>query len=642
MAKAKKDNPRGKEPGAFEPYVPDHVVQPELTVRACLLGVLLAIVFGAANAYVGLKVGMTVAASIPAAVIGMAVLRGVLRTGTVLETNTVQNIGSAGESLAAGVIFTVPAMIILCREAGLAPPSSLKIFCLAITGGFLGTLSMIPLRRVLCVEEHGTLPYPEGTACAKVLIAGDQKGASALMVLVGLFSGFIYRSAMFVGKMGEQLRDEILFVVSPAKRLAVGLNLEASLLGVGFILGPEVAAFMLSGAVISALVLTPLIAYFGLGLAAPLAPAAVPIAELDAMGIWSKYIRYIGAGAVAFGGMLSLVRSLPMIGSSLVAAFRRSTGAADAARRTETDLPLQVVAGGILGCAILVLMVPYFGLGILGTVCLVMFSFLFTTVSARIVGLVGSSSNPASGMTIATLLATSFLFLQAGYEGTGGMLAAMTVGSVVCVGICIGGDTSQDLKTGFLVGATPWRQELAQLLGVLGSAAVVGWTLFVLDAAYPFGSPKGLAAPQANLMLLVVKGVMSGSLPWDLVGFGAALAAAVELLGIGCLPFAVGLYLPSGLSTTIMVGALMRMAFDAWLKGPDGEAKTEEGVLLASGIIAGEALVGVGGATWLAYTGRHVPELPTDPHGLSIGLFLVLLLPFLNLLFSSRRKPVKG
>lgn len=606
--KSSKSAPLGATPGdAYRPKVGPDEVQDELTAQALILGILLSVIFGAANAYLGLKVGMTVSASIPAAVIGMGVLRGIFQRGTLLETNMVQTTGSAGESLAAGVIFTVPALILLSREFGMVPPDSMKIFAISCLGGILGVLFMIPLRKFLMVKEHGKLPFPEGTACAEVLSAGQEGGDAAKLVFFGLGFGAVYKLLMHFGEKLHLLVDEVTHVFSSLGKTAVGINLEASLLGVGFILGPQIAGTMLSGAVVGWLVLIPAIGFLGAEAVTPLYPSPVPIGEMGVWDIWNHYIRYIGAGAVAFGGVLSLFKALPMIFATLTSGIFGSSKSKETLLRTQQDLDTKYVLGGILAIGLLLLLLPYFNLSVPGVACLVFFSFFFTTVSARIVGIVGSSSNPASGMTIATLLATSLLLKFLGYTGQSGMMAAITIGSIVCIGICIGGDTSQDLKTGFLVGATPWKQQIGELVGVLSSALFVGFTLYLLDEAYVLGS-KELAAPQASLMKLVVQGVMEGNLPWNFVFLGVFTGLAVELMGIGCLPFAVGLYLPIHLSTPIMIGGILRWAFEAFLKGNEKTEKVDKGILLASGLIAGEALMGVLLAAFVAFGPK--PALP--------------------------------
>lgn len=592
--------PTGVSGEDYVPKVPADQDQDELTAQALLLGVILSVVFGAANAYLGLRVGMTVSASIPAAVIGMGVLRGVFKRGTLLETNMVQTTGSAGESLAAGVIFTVPALILLSREYDTEAPGLFMIFALACLGGLLGVLFMIPLRRFLMVKEHQNLPFPEGTACAEVLSAGQEGGSAASLVFKGLGIGAIYKLVMHFGKKAHVLVTSVEWPLPSLGKAAVGIDLEASLLGVGFILGPQIGGYMMAGAVLGWLVFIPAIGFLAGGVPTPIYPSPDPVSAMGVGDIWNYYIRYIGAGAVAFGGVVSLFKAIPMILQTVTSGVLGGASGGGETERTQMDLDPKYVLGGVGAIGLLLLVLPFFQLNLIGVLCLIFFSFFFTTVSARIVGIVGSSSNPASGMTIATLLATSLLLKYLGYTGTSGMLAAVTIGSIVCIGICIGGDTSQDLKTGFLVGATPWRQQIGELVGVLASAACVGATLYILDAATPLGS-KDLPAPQANLMKLVVQGVMDGNLPWGFVSLGVFTGLAVELLGIGCLPFAVGLYLPFSLSSPIMVGGLIRWIYDSRLHEKVRKIKVDRGILLASGLIAGEALMGVVLAVQVAY-----------------------------------------
>ncbi|RKY58505.1 MAG: oligopeptide transporter, OPT family [Candidatus Latescibacterota bacterium] len=556
----------------LRPYVQDDEAIPEFTVKALVLGAALGIVFGAANAYLGLKVGMTVSASIPVAVISMGMLRGMLRKGTVLENNMVQTIGSAGESLAAGVIFTVPALILWGME-----PRVAQIFAISLIGGCIGVLFMVPLRRFLIVREHGNLPYPEGTACAEVLMAGDKGGTGARKVFSGLGVGAAYKFLM--GGLGLW-EEHPSWTVFKRLNMKVGMDVLPALLGVGYIVGPRIASYIFAGGALGWLVFIPAITLIGKGLDSPIFPASVPISQMDAHEIWHNYIRYIGAGAVCLGGVASLIRAAPTIWESFRSGFSEMK-LKEEPRRTQRDMPVPLILGGGLLCAALLALLPQVPVGAVGAVLVVLFGFFFVTVSSRIVGLVGSSSNPASGMTIATLLATSLIMSALGWRGQAGMVAALSVGAVVCVAICIAGDISQDLKTGFLLGATPIKQQVGQLLGVATSAAFVGWTLLVLHRGYGIGSSE-LPAPQATLMSLVVKGVMTGSLPWAFVLVGMLTALVAEVLGVRSLPFAVGLYLPIELSAPIMVGGILR-----------GRSEGRAGVLYSSGLIAGDALVGI-------------------------------------------------
>ncbi|HID11734.1 MAG TPA: oligopeptide transporter, OPT family [Candidatus Latescibacteria bacterium] len=564
----------------YEPYILYEKVVPEFTTTAIVLGVLLGIVFGAANAYLGLKVGMTVSASIPVAVISMGMLRGIFKRGTVLENNMVQTIGSAGESLAAGVIFTVPALILWGME-----PKIAEIFTISLIGGCIGVLFMIPLRRFLIVREHKNLPYPEGTACAKVLIAGDTGGVGARKVFAGLGVGAIYKFLM--GGFGLWEEHPAWNIV---KRLNMKIGMDAmpALLGVGYIVGPRIASYIFAGGALGWLVFIPAITLIGRWLDHPIFPASVPISQMDAHQIWHHYIRYIGAGAVCLGGVASLIRSASTIWESFRSGFleMRHGFKGTEVQRIQKDIPMLFVLAGGLFCASLLAVLPQIPVGAVGAALVVLFGFFFVTVSSRIVGLVGSSSNPASGMTIATLLATSLILSAVGWKGEVGMVAALSVGAVVCVAICIAGDISQDLKTGFLVGATPMKQQVGQLLGVVTSALFVGWTLLILHKGYGIGSAE-LPAPQATLMSMVVKGVMTGSLPWAFVLVGMATALVVELMGVRSLPFAVGLYLPIELSTPVVIGGVLRGTSEK------RHEEREAGVLYSSGLIAGDALIGI-------------------------------------------------
>ncbi len=573
----------------FKPYIKPEEKVGEFTVRAVVLGSILAIVFGLANAYLGLKVGMTVSASIPAAVISMAILKGALRRGTILENNISQTIGSSGESLAAGIIFTIPAFFMWDYF-----PSSWTIILISFLGGFLGILFMIPLRRYLIVQEHKTLPYPEGTACAEILKAGDKGGAKAKIVFSGVGIGALYKFLMSGVKLWKETAT---WLVTGVKGMAIGIDLTPALLGVGFIIGPKIASYMLSGAILGYLVIGPLIAFVGSNLNTPIPPADNIIALLSPSEIRSYYIRYIGAGAVAVGGLISLLRACPIVFRcfklGFIQMFKGFKFLPDKnAPRTEQDIPMSVVVAGAIFIAVVMLLIPQTHIGIIGMLIVVFFSFFFVTVASRIVGIVGSSSSPVSGMTIATLLITCLIFVGLGKQSLPGMIGAMSVGSVVCIAICMAGDASQDLKTGFLVGATPYRQQVAEFIGVIIPALFMGGVLMLLHKTMVIGSDK-LPAPQATLMSFVVKGVLTGTLPWTFVGLGAILAIGVELLGISALPFAIGLYLPLSLSMPIMAGALIYYLIQKTSVGESLKIKEEKGILFSSGLVAGDALVGV-------------------------------------------------
>ncbi len=583
---------------SFIPYVTHEKKLPESTLQAYVLGIILGMVFAAANAYLGLYVGMTVSASIPAAVISMAILRQIMKRGTILENNIVQTIASTGESLAAGVIFTIPAFFIWhATRPEIEIPSLLKIGYLILLGGILGTLGMIPLRRYLIKREHGVLPYPEGTACAEVLIAGEKGGKQAKKVLWGVLTGGIYKLAL---GLGIWIKDLTWWLPAP-KRAYFGVEAIPALLGVGYILGPRTAAVLLAGGALGSLVLVPLIAFFGAETTHAIFPSTSElISAMSGEDIHSVYVRYIGAGAVTMGGILSLLKILPALGKSLFAGLRglgqKKTEEPGETVRTNRDLPNWfVVAGSILVALLVWIMTPATPLI---AALVIVFGFIFILVSSRIVGIVGSSSNPVSGMTIATLLGTALLFVNIGFVGVSGMVTALMVGAVVCIAVCAAGDMSQDLKTGFLVGATPWKQQIAEFAGVLSAAVIVGAVVFLLNNAYGFVQtpehPNPLLAPQANIMAILIEGVMEAKLPWDLIFFGMFLALVVECFAVPTLAFAVGLYLPVGLSAAIMVGGIVKYAVNRYQEKRSIKVTGEDhGILYSSGLIAGEALVGI-------------------------------------------------
>lgn len=570
----------------FKPYVPASKKLPEFTWVSLIVGALLAIVFGAANAYLGLIVGMTVSASIPAAVISMAILRIILKRTSILENNIVQTIASTGESLAAGVIFTLPALFIWQLQ-----PSLTTIAIIALAGGVLGVILMIPLRKSLIVKEHGKLPYPEGTACAEVLKTGEKGGKGAKLVLGGLGIGAGFK---LLTDAVKAFPSSVEWEIYKFKNAAVGMDTLPAMLGVGYIVGPRIAGVMFAGGVLGWLGIIPLISYIGEVAQTPIYPGEVPISEMNYHDIWSNYLRYIGAGAVAFGGIIGLIKTLPTIVSSFIGAIKGFSSAGETGvLRTEKDIPMPfIIALTILFIAVLVFY-PSIQIGFIGAILLFIFGFFFVTVSSRIVGIVGSSSNPVSGLTIAALIFITLILSAFGQTGETGMVISITIGAVVCIAAAIAGDTSQDLKTGYLVGATPKWQQIAQLYGVLISSIVIGFVLVLLDNVYGFGSTE-LPAPQATLMSMVVEGIMSGDLPWHLLFIGAAIAATVELFKVGSLPFAVGLYLPIHTTAPIMIGGLISGLISRLAKNKEEEKeKKERGTLLASGYIAGEALMGV-------------------------------------------------
>ena len=583
------------EKNEFKPYIPADRVMPELTVTSIVMGMLLAVIFGAANAYLGLRVGMTVSASIPAAVISMGVIRVIMKRNSILESNMVQTIGSAGESLAAGAIFTMPALFLWAEEGLCDMPSLVEITLIALCGGVLGVLFMVPLRNALIVKEHETLLYPEGTACADVLLAGEEGGANASTVFSGMGLAAAFK---FVVDGLKVLPSDVAFAFKSFKG-EIGMEVYPALLGVGYIVGPQIASYMFVGSVIGWMVIIPLICLFGPDTWLYPADVGTTIADLYVAGgaakIWSTYVKYIGAGAIATGGIISLIKSLPLI----ITTFRDSIKSMKGGKNTNTartaqDLPMQMILFGIVAMILIIWVVPAIPVTLLGAAIIVVFGFFFATVSSRMVGLVGSSNNPVSGMAIATLLIATMSIKASGNTGIDGMTAAIAIGSVICIVAAIAGDTSQDLKTGYLLGATPKKQQIGELLGVVVSGLAIGGVLYLLNAAWGYGGAE-VPAPQATLMKMIVEGIMGGNLPWNLVFIGVFLAIALEILRVPVMPFAIGLYLPIYLNASIMIGGVVRMFMDR-RKNVDEETKTKQttdGTLYCAGMIAGEGLVGI-------------------------------------------------
>ena len=576
----------------FKPYIPADKITPEFTVTSVIMGVLLAIIFGAANAYLGLRVGLTVSASIPAAVISMGVIRVLMKKDSILESNMVQTIGSAGESLAAGAIFTLPVLFLWAKEGVTDKPSIITISLIALFGGVLGVLFMVPLRNALIVKEHGVLPYPEGTACAEVLLAGEEGGSEAKSVFAGLGIAALFKFVV------DGLKVIPGVITIPLKSLKTELSAEAypALLGVGYICGPKIASYMFAGGIIGWFVLIPAIVTFGGSTV--LYPGTKAISDMYAAGgasaIWSSYIRYIGAGAVAAGGIISLIKTLPLIVKTFADSIKGIKGGSGekTSLRTEQDLDMRVIGIGVLVIIIAIWLLPEIPVSPLGAILIVIFGFFFATVSSRMVGIVGSSNNPVSGMAIATLLFATLCLKATGDTGSHGMTGAIAIGSVICIVAAIAGDTSQDLKTGYILGATPKKQQIGELIGAVIAAFTIGGVLLLLDSAWGFGTTE-LAAPQATLMKMIIEGVMEGNLPWALVFIGVFIAIVIEILGISVLPVAIGLYLPLELTSTIMIGGVIRWFVDKKKKNKEENAEANGGVLFCSGMIAGEGLIGI-------------------------------------------------
>ncbi|MCQ6266680.1 oligopeptide transporter, OPT family [Fictibacillus sp. WQ 8-8] len=615
---------------SFIPYVPSSRSLPELTMVAIIFGIILAIVFGAANAYLGLKVGLTVSASIPAAVISMGVLRGIFRRDSILENNIVQTMTTAGEAIGAGAVFTLPAFFLLDINL-----SQTVIIFIVLTGGLLGVFMMVPLRQMLIVKEHGNLPYPEGTACAEVLKSGEKGGANAKTVAIGfLFGGLV----KVLGDGFMLFKTEIETQVGKLKNTVVGMDIFPALLGVGYIIGPRIAGQMLAGGLLAWIVLIPAIAFFGADSTAAIFPAEDPIGKLDAWGIWDNYIKYIGAGAVAVAGLITLLKTLPTLIST---ASKTVKGLSDGAtgggiERTDKDMPFRYVILGIVALVIIIGAAPITNVGFIGAIAIAIFGFLFVAVASRIVGIVGSSSSPVSGMTIATLLIVTLVYKVTGLHGMEGMKAALTVAAIVCTALAVAGDISQDLKTGHLVGGTPWKQQVAMMIGVIASGLVIGVILVVLDKSYGMGSQQ-LPAPKAAIMKVLVQGIFGGDLPWSLIFIGAAVAIVIEFLGLNSLVVAVGLYLPIHVSAPVMFGGAVRWLVDVKAKSKEErQERSDRGVLFASGLIAGESLLGVLIAVLIFFKVK-IPTTPMTDNRL-IPFVIFLFVCWLLYWFSARAK----
>ncbi len=583
----------------FQSYIPDNTTYKDISIKSVILGAVFGVIFGSANAYLGLRVGLTISTAIPLAVISVAVLRiltPLIGKSSILECNIAQTTGSASSSLASGIIFTIPALFLWGYS-----PSIAKIGTLAMLGGLLGVLFMIPLRKALIVKEHEALPYPEGTAAAQVLISAEEGGAKAKNIFLGMGIGAFLKALISFFHLWP---EKIYLSLPILKKAKLGMEPTPALLGVGFILGPRIGAIMVAGGILSWLGIIPLIAYFGESISSPLFPEIdLTIAQMTAYQIWNRYIRYIGAGAVAVAGIITIFKSIPTMYNSLKIGIKEIQLGKDYNpqshnKRTQTDLPITVLGIGVLIItAVLVLIPKLVGIDAsllirsIAALCIIFFAFCFATVSSRIVGMVGVSSNPTSGMTIVTLLGTSLLFVAMGWTDAIGMATALTVGTVVCVGSSIAGDISQDLKAGYIIGATPKKQQSAELIGVISSAFAIAAAVWLLGETFTFGS-EALPAPQAVLMKTVIEGVLGGDLPWGLVMIGGSFAIISELLRIPSLPLAVGIYLPLSTMTPIYVGGMLRLLIEKKaVKNKELKTKkSEKGILLSSGFIAGEGI----------------------------------------------------
>ncbi len=571
----------------YIPFVATDVAMPELSIYSLILGIIFATIFAAANTYLGLKVGLTIAAGIPGAILATGILKGLFRRNNILEANMVASIAAGGESIAGGVIYILPAVILWGMELKVS-----TIFIVTALGGLLGVFFVTPLRRFLIVEEHGNLIYPESMAAAEVLVNGSEGGAGFKTVLAGLGIGAVYK----VLSGGFKLwLEEPEWVITPYQGTIFGVNALASLLGVGFIVGTKASAFMFGGALIAWLGLIPLIKYIGAGLTQPLFPADTIIANMGAWDIWGKYIRYIGAGAVAAGGFISLGKSMPTIIKSFKSAMAGIGGNANVQEnRINQDAPIVWVIGAAVLVFVLAWLLPQTRTGSLGALLAIIFSFFFAVVSARMVGIIGASNNPVSGMTIATLLFVTTILRITGHVGEKGMMLSVIVAGIVCVAIAVAGGTAQSLKTTYIVGGSPKNVQVGMYIGLLVSAAAVGYIILMLHNTYGMGS-KDVPAPQANLMAMIIEGVMTGKLPWELVFVGISIAVFCEISGLPILPVALGLYLPIHLSAAILFGGLVRVFVEKRFKNNEEsqKASVEKGILICSGLVAGDALMGI-------------------------------------------------
>jgi putative OPT family oligopeptide transporter len=631
--------PEGKK---YQPYIPASESPIEFSIKSIFAGIFFGILFGAANAYLGLRAGLTISTSIPVAVMTVAafkLLQSFGQKSNILEANLSQTIGSASSSVASGVIFTLPALFLWGFD-----PTLLQMTLLAMFGGLLGVLFMIPLRRFLIDKEHGKLPYPEGTACAEVLVASEGAGSKAKNVFIGLGLGALFK---FITGWIKVIPGSVNFQLPFPRKAEIGMDISSALFGVGYILGPKISTIMVSGGLLSWLVIIPIIGYWGEGQTSPFYPeTSLLIGDMSPGLMWTRYIRYIGAGAVAAGGFITLIKSFPtMLESFRIGArqIRERVGSVAAEiPRTSQDLPLKVVG---IGAGIIILMMAVipqvFGnidslvIRLLAALLIVIFAFFFVTVSSRIVGMVGVTSNPTSGMTIAALLGTSVIFLLAGWTDDIGKVTALTVGCVVAIAASIAGDTSQDLKTGFLLGGTPRKQQIGELAGVITSAVFVCLSVILLDKAYGFGTEE-LPAPQATLMKVVIEGVLENALPWVLVLIGVGIALVCELLKVNSLAFAVGVYLPLSTFTPLFIGGMLRMVLEKRAKTEEvKDDRREKGILLGSGLVGGEGLLGVGIAAVAFFQGKSPSGFGTEWAGAWSAFFA--LIAFAGLVWVFRR-----
>ena len=569
----------------YVPYVPTTEVMPEITGYSIIMGILFAVLFAAANTYLGLKVGMTISAGIPGAILSIGLLRNLFKRNNILEANVVASLAAMGESIAGGIIFVLPALILL--GLGLSIPT---IIIVTLIGGLMGVFFITPVRRYLIVEEHGTLVYPESMAAAEILVTGTEGGGGFRTILMGMSAGAAFK--LLAGGFSVW-SEEASYTIKSYEGTIVSVDTIASLMGVGFIVGTKTSSLMFGGSVVAWLALIPLLKLFGSGMAHPLYPSSVPVAQMDANAIWSNYIRYVGAGAVAAGGFISLARSLPtLISSFKQAAGGMGKGEAGKVTRMNHEAPLTWVIGTAVLGFLLVWLVPVVGGGLAGGIMAVLFSFFFAVVSGRMVGLIGASNNPVSGMTIAALLIVTTVLKLMGNTGSHGMTTALMIGGVICIAIAVAGGTAQSLKTTFIIGGNPRSVQAGMFIALAVASVAAAGTLMLMNKAYGIGS-QAVPAPQATLMKMIVQGIMTAQLPWTLVAVGVALALFCFLADIPILAVALGIYLPIGMTAAVFAGGIIRNLVERKTKDKEDDHALDKGILLASGIVAGDALMGI-------------------------------------------------
>jgi len=580
-----KDSYGGCRGSDYVPYVPTTEVMPEITGYSIIMGILFALVFAAANTYLGLKVGMTISAGIPGAILAIGLLKRVFKRNNILEANVVASLAAMGESIAGGIIFVLPALILLGFGLGIT-----TIVIVTIIGGVMGVFFVTPVRRYLIVEEHGTLIYPESMAAAEVLVTGTEGGGGFRTVLMGMGVGAAFKQLSGGFAFWSESAS---YTIKSYQGTIISMDAIASLMGVGFIVGTKTSTLMFAGSVVAWLALIPLLKLFGAGMTLPLYPSKIPVGQMDAFAIWSNYIRYVGAGAVAAGGFISLAKSLPTIISSFKqAAAGMRKGEAGAVTRMNHEAPLTWVIGAAVLGFLLTWLVPVVGGGLVGALLAVVFSFFFAVVSGRMVGLIGASNNPVSGMTIAALLIVTTVLKLMGNTGSHGMTTALMIGGVTCVAIAVAGGTAQSLKTTFIVGGNPRNVQAGMFIALAVASVAAAGTLMLLHKAYGIGS-AAVPAPQATLMKLIVEGIMTAQLPWTLVAVGVALALFCFLADLPILAVALGIYLPLGLTSAVFAGGLVRVLVEKRAERTKNEGAVDNGILLASGIVAGDALIGI-------------------------------------------------